>query len=125
MTTLSSPALSAAVAQTSAVDGSIKPSVAFPAPFSTAEQADAARFNLALANAAPLPEHHLLSAANKLAGDTEYLVQRVTLDAQALDDPARLLATQLDMTERVLALEFVAKTAGAMTQGVNKLVHMQ
>ncbi|AJC16161.1 EscI/YscI/HrpB family type III secretion system inner rod protein [Pandoraea sputorum] len=125
MTTFSSPALSAAVAQTSAVDASMKPSSAFPAAFSTAEKADAVRFNLALANAAPLPEHHLLSAANKLAGDTEYLAQRVMLDERSLDDPARLLATQLDMTERVLALEFVAKAAGATTQGVNKLVHMQ
>ncbi|WP_191631501.1 type III secretion system inner rod subunit SctI [Pandoraea sputorum] len=103
----------------------MKPSAAFPTPFSSAEQADAARFNLALANAAPLPEHHLLSAANKLAGDTEYLAQRVTLDERALNDPARLFEVQLDMTERVLALEFVAKAAGATTQGVNKLVHMQ
>ncbi|VVE71369.1 EscI/YscI/HrpB family type III secretion system inner rod protein [Pandoraea anapnoica] len=121
MTTFSSPVLSAAVTQTSAVDVPMKPSGAFTA----AEQADAARFNLALANAEPLPEHHLLSAANKLAGDTEYLAQRVTLDERALDDPVRLLATQLDVTERVLALEFVAKAAGATTQGVNKLVHMQ
>ncbi|MCE4062438.1 type III secretion system inner rod subunit SctI [Pandoraea sputorum] len=99
----------------------MKPSSAF----SSAEQTDAARFNLAMANAAPLPEHHLLSAANKLAGDTAYLAQRVTLDERALNDPARLLEVQLDMTERVLALEFVAKAAGATTQGVNKLVHMQ
>ncbi|WP_169834980.1 type III secretion system inner rod subunit SctI [Pandoraea oxalativorans] len=103
----------------------MKPSAAFPAGFPATEQADAARFNLALANAAPLPEHHLLSAASKLAGDTEYLTQRVTLDERALEDPARLLDTQLDITERVLALEFVAKAAGATTQGVNKLVHMQ
>ncbi|VVD99967.1 EscI/YscI/HrpB family type III secretion system inner rod protein [Pandoraea aquatica] len=121
MTTLSSHALSAAVAQTSTVDAAMKPSATLPA----AEQADAVRFNLALSNAAPLPEHHLLSAASKLSGDTEYLTQRVSLDERALDDPARLLATQLDITERVLALEFVAKAAGATTQGVNKLVHMQ
>ncbi|WP_084663306.1 type III secretion system inner rod subunit SctI [Pandoraea faecigallinarum] len=87
--------------------------------------ADAARFDQALASAPSLPEHHLLNAAGKLASHTEYLAQRATLDERALDDPARLLDTQREITERVLALEFVAKVAGAATQGVNKLVHMQ
>ncbi|MFJ2995523.1 type III secretion system inner rod subunit SctI [Pandoraea sp. NPDC087047] len=88
-------------------------------------QTDAARFEQALASAPSLPEHHLLSAAGKLAGNTEHLAQRVTMDERMLDDPVRMLAAQREITERVLALEFVAKATGAATQGVNKLVHMQ
>ena len=110
------------VAQVSAISTPAKAALA-PA---TASECDAAvRFDQALAGAPPLPEHHLLSAAGKLAGNTERLTERVTLDERALDDPARLLAVQRVLTERVLALEFVAKVAGAATQGVNKLVHMQ
>lgn len=86
---------------------------------------DAARFGHALASAPALPEHHLLSAAGKLAGHSQHLVQRVTADDRAVGDPVHLLAMQRHLTERVLALEFVAKVAGASTQGINKLVHMQ
>ncbi|VVE48407.1 type III secretion system inner rod subunit SctI [Pandoraea anhela] len=86
---------------------------------------DAARFEQALANAPSLPEHQLLSAAGKLAGNTEHLAQRVALDERTLDDPTQMLAAQREISERVLALEIVAKVAGATTQGVNKLVHMQ
>ncbi|AJE98921.1 type III secretion system inner rod subunit SctI [Pandoraea apista] len=85
----------------------------------------AVRFGQALASAPSLPEHHLLSAAGKLAGNTERLAERVTLDERALADPSRMLDVQRVLTERVLALEFVAKAAGVTTQGVNKLVHMQ
>ncbi|VVE47842.1 type III secretion system inner rod subunit SctI [Pandoraea terrigena] len=105
------------------------PAIATPAkaalvPATTREH-DAVRFDQALASAPPLPEHHLLSAAGKLAGNTERLAARVAIDERTLDDPNRMLAVQRELTERVLALEFVAKTAGAATQGVNKLVHMQ
>ncbi|WP_240493472.1 type III secretion system inner rod subunit SctI [Pandoraea sp. ISTKB] len=96
-----------------------------PAPAWNVNGADAARFEQALASAPSLPEHHLFSAAGKLAGNTEHLVQRVALDERTLDDPTHMVAAQREITERVLALEFVAKTAGAVTQGVNKLVHMQ
>ncbi|VVE90671.1 type III secretion system inner rod subunit SctI [Pandoraea bronchicola] len=91
----------------------------------TASESDAVRFGHALASAPSLPEHHLLSAAGKLSGKTERLVERVALDERALDDPGRMLGVQRVLTERVLTLEVVAKAAGAATQGVNKLVHMQ
>ncbi|VVD84095.1 EscI/YscI/HrpB family type III secretion system inner rod protein [Pandoraea iniqua] len=90
-----------------------------------AEAGEAARFAEVLAHATPLPEHHLLNAAGKLAANTENLTTRVTIDERTLDDPQRLLQAQRDLTERVLSLELVAKVAGAATQGVNKLVHMQ
>ncbi|WP_087689251.1 MULTISPECIES: type III secretion system inner rod subunit SctI [unclassified Pandoraea] len=90
-----------------------------------AEAGEATRFAEVLAHAAPLPEHHLLSAAGKLAANTDNLTTRVTLDDRTLNDPQRLLQLQRDLTERVLSLELVAKVAGATTQGVNKLVHMQ
>ncbi|VVE26729.1 type III secretion system inner rod subunit SctI [Pandoraea fibrosis] len=99
------------------------PAKTFPSP--TAGENDAVLFGRALASAPSLPEHHLLSAAGKLAGRTERLAERVTLDERTLDEPGRMLDAQRVLTERVLALEFVAKTAGAATQGVNKLVHMQ
>jgi type III secretion system YscI/HrpB-like protein len=88
-------------------------------------EVDGASFAQALRSAPSLPEHHLLNAAGKLAANTDYLAQRVTLDDRMLDDPTRLLEAQREITERVIALEFVAKVSGAMTQGVNKLVHMQ
>ncbi|AJC21146.1 type III secretion system inner rod subunit SctI [Pandoraea pulmonicola] len=94
-------------------------------PTTSAGTADAARFEHALASAPSLPEHHLLSAAGKLAGHSERLVQRVTADERLVNDPVRMLSAQRELTERVLALEFVAKVAGAGTQGINKLVHMQ
>ncbi|AHB78563.1 MULTISPECIES: type III secretion system inner rod subunit SctI [Pandoraea] len=90
-----------------------------------AGEADAVGFAQAMANAPGLPEHHLLNAAGRLAGDTERLAERITAQAGTRNDPVRLLAAQRDLTERVLSLEFVAKVAGAATQGVNKLVHMQ
>lgn len=90
-----------------------------------ASEHDAVHFGQALASAPSLPEHHLLSATGKLAGNTERLAERVAIDERTLDDPTRMLAMQRALTERVLALEFVAKVAGAATQGVNKLVHMQ
>lgn len=99
------------------------PAKAFPSP--TASDDAAVLFGRALASAPSLPEHHLLSAAGKLAGHTERLAGRVTLDERTLDDPGPMLDVQRVLTERALALEFVAKTAGAATQGVNKLVHMQ
>lgn len=107
--------------QASAMASPLKTRIDSPITDST----DAARFTQALASAPPLPEHHLLNAAGKLANNTERLAERVALDDRALNDPVRLLAAQRDMTERVLALEAVAKVAGAATQGVNKLVHMQ
>ena len=119
MTTSTSPDV---VAQVSAVATSAKAALA---PATASEHDAAIRFDQALASAPSLPEHHLLSAAGKLAGNTERLTERVTLDERTLDDPVRMLAVQRGLTERVLALEFVAKVAGAATQGVNKLVHMQ
>lgn len=110
------------VAQASAV---ATPAKAALAPVTASERDAAVRFDQALASAPSLPEHHLLSAAGKLAGNTERLVERVAIDERTLDDPTRMLAAQRILTERVLALEFVAKAAGATTQGVNKLVHMQ
>ncbi|VVD75332.1 EscI/YscI/HrpB family type III secretion system inner rod protein [Pandoraea morbifera] len=90
-----------------------------------AGETDAVGFAQAMAHAPRLPEHHLLSAAGKLAGDTDRLAERITAQPGTVDDPGRLLAAQRHLTERVLSLEFVAKVAGAATQGVNKLVHMQ
>ncbi|AJP56484.1 EscI/YscI/HrpB family type III secretion system inner rod protein [Pandoraea vervacti] len=101
------------------------PTLAFPSLPNGNPEVDAARFDQALRSAPSLPEHHLLNAAGKLAANTDYLAQRVTLDDRLFDDPTRLLEAQREITERVLALEFVAKVSGAMTQGVNKLVHMQ
>lgn len=115
--------ISQIAAQTAAAAAPTK--LALISPTDLNAQADAVRFGQALVSAPSLPEHHLLSAAGNLAGRTEHLQQRVPLDERALDDPTRLLAAQREITERVLALEFVAKVAGATTQGVNKLVHMQ
>jgi len=122
MTTTSTPDVVAWVssAATPAPTSALPPLVA-----STVGEADAVRFAQALASAPSLPEHHLLSAAGKLAGNTERLAERVALDPRTMNDPSRMLATQRELTERVLSLEFVAKVAGAATQGVNKLVHMQ
>jgi len=89
------------------------------------DDSDAARFAGVLAHATPLPEHHLLSAASQLAENTNHLTTRATLDSRTINDPQHLLASQRELTERVLSLELVAKVAGATTQGVNKLVHMQ
>ncbi len=97
----------------------------FPTTSADTTQADASGFTQALANAPSLPEHHLLSAAGKLAGNTERLAQRASMDERTLDEPIRMLDAQREITERVLALEVVAKVAGATTQSVNKLVHMQ
>lgn len=90
-----------------------------------ADESEAARFADVLAHATPLPEHHLLSAAGKLAENTNYLTARATLDVRTIDDPQHLLQAQRELTERALSLELIAKVAGATTQGVNKLVHMQ
>lgn len=120
MTTSSIPQIAA---QTSGAAAPMK--LALLSPTDVNAQADAARFGQALASAPPLPEHQLLSAAGKLAGRTEHLEQRVPLHGRALDDPTHLLVAQREITERVVALEFVAKVAGATTQAVNKLVHMQ
>ncbi|MGC7406732.1 type III secretion system inner rod subunit SctI [Pandoraea pneumonica] len=90
-----------------------------------ADESDSAHFADVLAHATPLPEHHLLSAAGKLAENTNHLTTRATLDGRTIDDPQHLLQAQRELTERVLSLELVAKVAGATTQGVNKLVHMQ
>jgi type III secretion system YscI/HrpB-like protein len=108
-------------AQVTAVTAPAKAAFAAPA----LDDSAAVRFGQALATAPSLPEHHLLSAAGKLAGHTERLAERATLDSRTLNDPGRMLAMQRELTERVLVLEFVAKVAGAGVQGVNKLVQMQ
>ncbi|EON13700.1 MULTISPECIES: type III secretion system inner rod subunit SctI [Pandoraea] len=118
---MTTPSISEIAAHVATVTAPAKAAPSVP----TAGDSDAVRFGQALVSAPSLPEHHLLSAAGKLAGNTERLVERVALDERVLDDPSHMLAAQRVLTERVLALEFVAKTAGALTQGVNKLVHMQ
>lgn len=43
----------------------------------------------------------------------------------ALDNPLKMLSTQSHLLNSIFEVDLIAKTAGGLTQGINKLVSMQ
>ncbi|AIC22550.1 hypothetical protein EY04_27665 [Pseudomonas chlororaphis] len=67
-----------------------------------------------------------LSALNRLQ-ETSQTVDSALTDAKqaALDDPIKMLSVQSHLLRSIFEVDLIAKTAGGLTQGINKLVSMQ
>ncbi|CAI8807590.1 type III secretion system inner rod subunit SctI [Pseudomonas zeae] len=66
------------------------------------------------------------SALNRLQS-TSQTVENALIDAKqaTLDNPLKMLSVQSQMLHSVFEVDLIAKTAGGLTQGINKLVSMQ
>ncbi|MHC8397980.1 type III secretion system inner rod subunit SctI [Pseudomonas sp. MDT1-17] len=91
---------------------------------STVAPADVEAFSQALfGRTQETPE---LSALTRLQ-ETSQTVNSALTNAKhaALDNPMKMLSIQSQMLHSIFEVDLIAKTAGGLTQGINKLVSMQ
>ncbi|MGF6401561.1 type III secretion system YscI/HrpB-like protein [Pseudomonas frederiksbergensis] len=89
-----------------------------------ATPSDIAAFNQALfGQANTSPE---ISAITELQKQSRSMSSAIaTAQEDVLNDPLKMMAAQSKMLHAIVEVDLIAKTAGALSQGVNKLVSMQ
>lgn len=66
------------------------------------------------------------SALSGLQGQSQAIEARLTGAKEAtLENPAQMLTVQSQLLRSIFEVDLLAKTAGGLTQGINKLVSMQ
>lgn len=94
-----------------------------PAP-STVAPSDIVAFNQAMFGQAQNPPE--VSALTQLQSQSRALSGAVaTARESVLDSPLKMLSAQSNMLHAIVEVDLIAKTAGSLAQGVNKLVSMQ
>ncbi|AZC32416.1 type III secretion system inner rod subunit SctI [Pseudomonas chlororaphis] len=85
---------------------------------------DIAAFNQALFGQAQNPPE--ISAISQLQTQSSTFSNAVaTARESVLDSPLKMLSAQSNMLHAIVEVDLIAKTAGSLAQGVNKLVSMQ
>ncbi|WP_218277448.1 type III secretion system inner rod subunit SctI, partial [Pseudomonas sp. GW456-L12] len=85
---------------------------------------DIAAFNQALFGQVDSPAE--ISALSQLQNQSRTLSSAVaTARESVLDSPLKMLSAQSNMLHAIVEVDLIAKTAGSLAQGVNKLVSMQ
>lgn len=92
--------------------------------FPTVAPADIVAFNQVLfGQANRTPE---ISAITQLQNQSRSLSSAVaTARESVLESPLKMLSAQSNMLHAIVEVDLIAKTAGALAQGANKLVSMQ
>ncbi len=67
-----------------------------------------------------------ISAITRLQDKSQAIQSAITTaQGSVLDSPLKMLSAQSNMLHAIVEVDLIAKTAGALGQGVNKLVSMQ
>ncbi|KVX77017.1 type III secretion system inner rod subunit SctI [Burkholderia ubonensis] len=71
------------------------------------------------------PEHRAIEHFQLASRKVDHALVPARDGPQALSNPLDMLAAQTTMLRSIIEVDLMAKTAGAISQGVNKLVNVQ
>lgn len=87
-----------------------------------ATPAEVDAFDRALTGPVPLPE---ATVAVRLQDKVQEIGRVLAGAREGPADPAGMLVTQTAMVKSLIEVDLIAKAAGSLSQGINKLVNMQ